>query len=141
MPTPFDRLRCQISVQGFAIGFLPDSKIQLNASELALFQRLIQENLPIKKNGDLIVPLDVWIKPDQICKITGCILSIWRDNGERNKRPKGRFRFYLNEIGIDKFRKLVEERFGSLENDPGSLFAQNPRSYFGIHPQKQTQKY
>ncbi len=83
------------------------------------------------------IPLDAWIQVSEICKITGIIIKIWRDNGERDKRPKGRFRFYLDQIGIENFRKVIEEEFGPLKKDPGSKFSENPRSIFGIHAQKQ----
>ena len=38
------------------------------------------------------IPLNAWVKPDQICAMTDAVVKIWRDNGERDKRPKGRFR-------------------------------------------------
>ncbi len=87
--------------------------------------------------NDYAIPLNVWIQPKEICSLTGIIISIWRDNGERYKRPKARFRFYLDKIGIENFRDLVQDKFGTLIPDPGSIFAQKPRSFFGIYPQKQ----
>ena len=33
------------------------------------------------------------------------------------------------------------QEYGKLIHDPGSLFAQKPRSLFGIHEQKQANKY
>ena len=83
------------------------------------------------------IPLNAWVTPDQICKMTGIVVKLWRDNGERDKRPKGRFRFYLDQIGLEEFRSKVEEQFGPLVPDPGSVFDQSPRSHYGIHPQKQ----
>ncbi len=53
--------------------------------------------------------LYVWVEEKDICKITGIITSLWRDNGDRFLRNKGRFRYYLNSIGIEKFRELVED--------------------------------
>tara|TARA_Y100001968_G_scaffold47480_1_gene37759 strand:- start:860 stop:2482 length:1623 start_codon:yes stop_codon:yes gene_type:complete len=91
--------------------------------------------------NDYAIPLNAWIKEEQICELTQTILTIWRDNGERSARPKGRFRSYLNQIGIEKFRTLVEEKFGQLKEDPGSQFNTKPRSFFGIHNQKQEGKY
>ena len=82
-------------------------------------------------------PLNAWVKPDQICAMTDAVLKIWRDNGERDKRPKGRFRLYLDQVGLEAFRTMVEERFGELTPDPGSVFDTTPRSHYGIHPQKQ----
>ena len=46
------------------------SLINLNASEIALMQRLLFPDLPIKSNGELLGPKEVWKK---ILKI----FSIW----------------------------------------------------------------
>ena len=83
------------------------------------------------------IPLNAWVRPDEICRITDAVISLWRDNGERDKRPRGRFRFYLDALGIDAFRAKVETLFGPLTPDPGSVFATTPRSHYGLHPQKQ----
>ncbi len=91
--------------------------------------------------NEYAIPLDAWIEEKNVCKITGIILTLWRDHGERNRRPKGRFRFYIDEIGIQKFRKLIEEKYGPLTKDPGSIFSQEPRTFLGIHPQKQKSKF
>ena len=47
----------------------------------------------------------------------------------------------MNSIGVDKFRELVEEKFGTLSKDPGSLFNKKQRSIFGINKQKQDNLY
>ena len=85
------------------------------------------------------IPLDAWVKPDEICRMTAAVLTLWRDNGERDKRPKGRFRLYLDSVGLEAFRELVATRFGPLTPDPGSVFDATPRSHYGIHPQKQAE--
>ena len=109
---------------------------------------------PVEKDGELgfgvwiggilssqmnayAIPLNAWVRPDELCKITDAVIRPWRDNGERDKRPKGRFRLYLDQVGIDAFRSMVEETFGPLTPDPGSVFDETPRSHFGIHAQKQ----
>ncbi len=48
--------------EGFAIGAIPTSNIQLNPSELALLQRLVRPNLPIRTDGELMGPKHVWLK-------------------------------------------------------------------------------
>ena len=48
--------------EGFAIGEIPKSSIELNPSELALLQRLLQEKLPFHSNGKLLGPKNVWLK-------------------------------------------------------------------------------
>lgn len=55
--------RCSLLPQeGFAIGSLPDSIIQLNPSELALLQRLLHPSLPLRRDGTLLGPLEVWLR-------------------------------------------------------------------------------
>ena len=83
------------------------------------------------------LPLNAWVLPDEMCKIMDIVIRLWRNNGEREKRTKGRFRMYLDQVGHEEFRKQVVELFGPLEPDPGSKFDDSPRSYFGIRPQKQ----
>ena len=60
------------------------------------------------------IPLNAWVKPNEICKMTDAVIRLWRDNGERDKRPKGRFRLYLDQVGLETFRSEVEELFGTL---------------------------
>ena len=48
--------------------------------------------------NDYAIPLNVWITEDKICEVTQSIITLWRDNGERSTRPKGRFRLYLNKM-------------------------------------------
>ncbi|WP_320668196.1 DNA repair protein RecO [Prochlorococcus sp. MIT 1307] len=55
--------RCSfIPEEGFAIGSIPNSAIQLNPSEFALLQRLLRPNLPKRKDGELMGPKEVWIR-------------------------------------------------------------------------------
>ena len=48
--------------EGFSIIKDPQSTIKLNASEIALLQRLLFPELPIKSNGELLGPKKVWLK-------------------------------------------------------------------------------
>ncbi len=86
-------------------------------------------------------PLNAWIPPNKICELTGAAISIWRNNGERYNRTRARFRFYLDEIGVDKFLDLLKKEIDGIEDDPGSKFSQKPRSFFGLNPQKQSGLY
>ncbi len=58
-----------IPEEGFAIGAMPNSTIELNPSELALLQRLLQEQLPFSRNGKLLGPKPVWLKLLNIVEI------------------------------------------------------------------------
>ena len=58
-----------IPEEGFAIGAMPNSIIELNPSELALLQRLLQEKIPFHSNGRLLGPKNVWLKLLKIVEI------------------------------------------------------------------------
>jgi len=51
-----------IANEGFTIGKNKNAEIILNASELALLQRLLKPELPLKKNGEILGPFEVWMK-------------------------------------------------------------------------------
>ena len=55
--------RCSlIAEDGFAIGSLPEARLQLNPSELALLQRLNRPDLPRRRDGALMGPVRVWLR-------------------------------------------------------------------------------
>ena len=51
-----------IPEEGFAIGEIPNTNIELNPSELALLQRLLNEKIPFHSNGQILGPKHVWLK-------------------------------------------------------------------------------
>jgi len=48
--------------EGFSSIEDPQSNLKINASEVALLQRLLFPDLPIKSNGELLGPKKVWLK-------------------------------------------------------------------------------
>ena len=55
--------RCSLMPnEGFVIGDAPGSALQLNPSELALLQRLPRAEIPRRRDGGLMGPLDVWLR-------------------------------------------------------------------------------
>ncbi len=48
--------------EGFSSIEDPQSNLKINASEVALLQRLLYPELPIKTNGELLGPKKVWLK-------------------------------------------------------------------------------
>ncbi len=62
--------RCSlIANEGFFIGESQNSDLLLNASELALLQRLLKPQIPRNKKGELLGPLKVWINLLQVVEI------------------------------------------------------------------------
>ena len=52
--------------EGFSSIEDPQSTLKINASEVALLQRLLFSELPIKSNGELLGPRKVWLKISSI---------------------------------------------------------------------------
>jgi DNA repair protein RecO (recombination protein O) len=48
--------------EGFVIGRVAGAQLVLNASELALLQRLLRPALPRRRDGELMGPLPVWLR-------------------------------------------------------------------------------
>jgi DNA repair protein RecO (recombination protein O) len=54
--------RCSlIPSEGLVIGGIAGARVVLNASELALLQRLLRPNLPHRRDGELMGPAAVWL--------------------------------------------------------------------------------
>lgn len=55
--------RCSLlPSEGLVIGAVPGARLLLNASELALLQRLVRPVLPRRRDGELMGPLVVWLR-------------------------------------------------------------------------------
>jgi DNA repair protein RecO (recombination protein O) len=55
--------RCSLlPAEGFVIGAVVGAQMVLNASELALLQRLLRPALPRKRDGELMGPEPVWLR-------------------------------------------------------------------------------
>ncbi|MFM8544889.1 MAG: DNA repair protein RecO [Vulcanococcus sp.] len=62
--------RCSlIPSEGFVIGAVPGAQLVLNASELALLQRLLRPALPRRRDGELMGPEPVWLRLLQLLEL------------------------------------------------------------------------
>ena len=62
--------RCSLlPSEGFVIGAVPGAQMVLNASELALLQRLLRPALPRKRDGELMGPERVWLRLLQLLEL------------------------------------------------------------------------
>ncbi len=114
--------------------------------------------VPAYKNGDLgfkvlvggffsakrfeaAIPLNAWVPPnnDDVVDLCRAILLVFRDNGSRANRQKSRLMWLIDELGMDKFRSMVEQEFGrtlatAAEKDEIDW---EKRDCIGINKQKQ----
>ena len=55
--------------EGFVIGAIAGAQLVLNASELALLQRLLRPALPRRRDGELMGPVPVWLRLLQLVEL------------------------------------------------------------------------
>lgn len=85
------------------------------------------------------IPLNVWVKPEQVVAICRAILEVFRDNGPRGNRQKSRLMWLIDEWGIDKFRSEVENQMGETleaEAEKDEILWEK-RDHIGVYSQKQ----
>jgi ferredoxin-nitrite reductase len=85
------------------------------------------------------IPLDVWVKPDQVVALCRSILEVFRDHGPRANRQKSRLMWLIDEWGIAKFRSELEANLGqSLATAaPKDAMDWEKRDHIGVFAQKQ----
>lgn len=57
-----------------------------------------------------------FLEEDQIIPFTEAVLRVFDRYGERNRRMKARFKFLLDELGLEKIMELVEEERKALKS-------------------------
>jgi len=55
-----------------------------------------------------------WIEPENILSYVEAILRIYNLHGRRDNIHKARIKIIVNQMGIDRYRELVEEEFGRI---------------------------
>ena len=68
--------------EGFVIGAIAGARVVLNASELALLQRLLRPALPRRRDGELMGPVPVWLR---LLQLRGAVEP--RTPGARDRVP------------------------------------------------------
>ncbi len=65
-----------------------------------------------KKTSPMLAKRMAFAKPEQVIDVCKAILMVQRDHGNREDRKVARMKYLVDNWGIDKFRKTVEEYFG-----------------------------
>ncbi|CAM9499014.1 unnamed protein product [Chrysoparadoxa australica] len=60
------------------------------------------------KRVDESVPLDMWVRPEDAVTLSKAVLRVFRDYGPRNDRQGSRIMYLVDELGVEKFREMVE---------------------------------
>ncbi|KKK43102.1 MAG: Sulfite reductase [ferredoxin] [Candidatus Lokiarchaeum sp. GC14_75] len=89
----------------------------------------------------LAKPLGVFIKPEEAFDVGIATIKIHRDYSNREAKTKARFKWLVNEWGVEKIKEMLEEKLGGpFEPYNGLVFLKNS-NHEGIQPQSQKSKY
>ncbi len=89
----------------------------------------------------LAKPLGIFIKPEEAFDVGIATIKIHRDYSNRETKTKARFKWLVNEWGVEKIREMLERKLGKLfEPYNGQVFLKNS-THEGIQPQSQESKY
>ena len=99
----------------------------------------------ITGHKDFARPTSVLVKPDQCSAVSGAILRVFAQHGDRTDRKKARLKYLLDDWGFDKFIQHVEEDLGTpfvkiADEKLNFKDAENRFAHVGFHPQKQSGK-
>jgi len=88
----------------------------------------------------------VVVKPTDATKVADAIVRVFIDHGDRTNRNKARLKYVLDQMGVEKFLALVEEKLGAtLVRVPAEAVASrrafDRAAHIGIHAQKQAGRH
>ncbi|MEX1021655.1 MAG: ferredoxin--nitrite reductase, partial [Dehalococcoidia bacterium] len=87
----------------------------------------------------LAEPLDAFVTPRDVVRLSIAVLEVFRDHGLREKRQEARLKWLLKDWGIERFRAAVAERFGGdLLRAGESCVVTHGGDHIGVEAQRQT---
>lgn len=131
-----------------AIGGCRDNSIHAEINDIAFIPAFKQETFGFNvlvggffsaRRCEAAIPLNAWVKPDQVVALSRSILEVYRDNGSRANRQKSRMMWLIDEWGLETFREKVEQQLGqSLEPEAEKdEILWEKRDHIGVHKQQQ----
>jgi ferredoxin-nitrite reductase len=89
------------------------------------------------KDPRFSLDLDVFVKPEQAPALCREIVALFRDEGLRENRQRARLKWLLQEWGIDRFRRELENRAGPLTTAGLDEVTSHGGDHVGARKQKQ----
>ena len=82
--------------------------------------------------------LGVFIRPEEVVEVGQAITAAYRDHGYRQNRKKSRLKFLIKDLGVEKFREIVENDYlgRRLQDGPAAPVARfGGNDVLGVNPQ------
>ena len=92
----------------------------------------------LSTNPMLAQKLGVWIPLDDVADVWEGVISIFRDYGYRRLRSRARLKFLVQDWGVEKFRKVLEEKYlhRELVSCDSPPVPSRPGDHIGVTAQK-----
>ncbi|MBB3114219.1 ferredoxin-nitrite reductase [Paenibacillus phyllosphaerae] len=117
------------------LAFIPAVKA-IDGEEVIGFHMFVGGGLSAKPH--LAKELDVFVRPEDVLRVSIGVTTIFRDYGYREKRHQARLKFLVADWGPEKFRDKLVELVGDLPTKGESkTVGWNGIYYDGVYEQKQ----
>ncbi len=92
---------------------------------------------PSQPGPRLAKALGVFIRPDDVFGVVKALVEIHRDHGNRESKPKARFKWLVEAWGVERIREKLEERLGKkLERLDHGNPSVSGEEHLGVQEQK-----
>ncbi len=88
--------------------------------------------------------LGVFVRPEEVLEVGRAIAGAYRDHGYRKNRKKSRLKYLILDLGVEKFRQIVEDEYlgRKLTDGPAAPVARFGGSdVLGVQPQRDGLNY
>lgn len=117
------------------LAFVPAAKV-IDGNEVIGFHIFVGGGLSAKPH--LAKPIDIFVRPEEVLKVSIGVTTIFRDYGYREKRHQARLKFLVADWGPEKFKEKLIEIIGEMPSRGEDKTVGWQAAYFdGVHPQKQ----
>lgn len=117
------------------LSFTPAVKV-IDGEEVVGFHVMVGGGLSAKPF--LAKPLNMFVRPEDVLKVSIAVTTLFRDNGYRDKRHRARMKFLVDDWGTEKFQEKLEELIEKMaERGEDKTVSWNAAYFDGVHPQKQ----
>lgn len=117
------------------LAFVPAVKT-IDGEEVIGFHVLVGGGLSAKPH--LAKPLDLFVRPEEVLKVSVGVTTIFRDYGYREKRHQARLKFLVADWGPEKFLEKLTEIIGEMPSRGEDKTVGWQAAYYdGVHAQKQ----
>ncbi len=117
------------------LAFTPAKKV-IDGQEVLGFHVWVGGGLSAKPY--LAQKMDMFVRPEDVLKVSTGVTIVYRDNGYRAKRHHARLKFLVADWGVAKFQEEVTKIIGEMPTSGEDLTVGWNAAYFdGVHPQLQ----